>query len=77
MIINQNNILKIYLSALAAKVIDNEINSHLLATLANQSNSLEIARSFGDSKLVRQLKLNIKRNVTNDQLPTLHFQANN
>lgn len=75
MIIIQNNILKIYLSALAAKVIDDQTNSQLIAVLANKSHSLEIARSFGDSKLIRQL--NTKRNVTNDQLPTLNFQANN
>lgn len=74
-ITNQNNTLKIYLSALAAKVIDDQKNSQLISVLANQSNSLEIARSFGDSKLVRQL--NIKRNITNNQLPTLNFQANN
>lgn len=75
MIISQNNILKIYLSALSAKVIDDQTNSQLIATLAHQSHSIEIARSFGDSKLIRQL--NIKRNVNNDQLPTLNFTTNN
>ncbi|MEA5551095.1 hypothetical protein VB713_08920 [Anabaena cylindrica UHCC 0172] len=74
MITNQTNILKIYLSALAAKVIDYQINADLLAALANYSNTQEIARSFGDSRLVRQL--NLKRNRTT-QLPDLKFINNN
>ncbi|NET00286.1 MAG: hypothetical protein F6K61_06830 [Sphaerospermopsis sp. SIO1G1] len=45
-ITNHNSILKIYLSALAAKVIDAQKNHQLISVLANQSNSLEIARTW-------------------------------
>jgi len=75
MITDQINILKIYLSVLAAKVIDYQEKSDLLVALANYSNSQQIARSFGDSRLVRQL--NIKRSVSNNKLPKLNFKDNN
>jgi len=74
MILNQINILKICLSALAAKVLDYQINSDLLAALASHSNTQEISRAFGDSRLIRQL--NLKRNRT-VQLPKLNFNDNN
>ncbi|MEH1827166.1 MAG: hypothetical protein V7L22_17660 [Nostoc sp.] len=74
MVVNQTNILKIYLSALAAQVIDYQINSDLLAALANHNNTQEIARSFGDSRLIRQLYL--KRNRTT-QLPKLDINHKN
>ncbi len=74
MITHQTNILKIYLSSLAAKGIDYQINYNLLAALANHSNSQQIARLLGDSRLVRQL--NLKRNNT-IKLPELKFTNNN
>jgi hypothetical protein len=68
---NIDNIhLSILLSALIAGTISSE-RSELIAALAKESNAVAIAQTFGNSKLLRELRLN--RNTENCQLPEISF----
>ncbi|MEI2582049.1 hypothetical protein [Scytonema sp. PRP1] len=74
MITDVTKIKKIYLSALAAKVISPQDCSELITTLASEPETVTIARTFDDSRLVRLLSL--KRNQDDSQLPKLIFSTN-
>jgi len=67
------NKIKIYLSALVAKVITDQDRLQLISILAGKSETAAIAQMFSDSKLVRELRL--KSNQEDSQLPELIFNG--
>jgi hypothetical protein len=62
-LIDQENNLQIYLSALSSGLLKNQ-QSELIKILANYSDSVSIARGLGDSRLVRNLNLIKKTDKT-------------
>lgn len=62
----------ILLSALVADIISTG-RSELIAGLAKDSKSVAIAQTFGNSQLIRELRLKRNRNREDSQLPKLSF----
>ena len=70
---NESNQITILISALAAGVISTE-KSELIEGLANRPKVIDIAQTFANSKLIRELRLTRNRNT--NKLPKLDFQEN-
>ena len=70
---NESNQITILISALAAGVISTE-KSELIEGLANHPKVIDIAQTFANSKLIRELRLTRNRNT--NKLPKLDFQEN-
>lgn len=70
---NESNQITILISALAAGVISTE-KSELIQGLANHPRVIDIAQTFANSKLIRELRLT--RNLNTNKLQKLDFQEN-
>lgn len=70
--IDQSHLLML-LSALAAQVITNN-KPNLIVALANHPGVIDIAQTFANSKLIRELRLT--RHLNTNKLPQLDFQEN-
>ncbi|TAG93034.1 MAG: hypothetical protein EAZ18_13105 [Oscillatoriales cyanobacterium] len=70
---NESNQITILISALAAGVISTE-KSELIGALASQPGIIDVAKTFANSKLIRELRLT--RNQNTNKLPKLDFKEN-
>jgi hypothetical protein len=72
--VNYTNQIKVCLSGLAAEVIVDENKQELISSLADKPETVAIAKTFGKSKLIRELKL-AKPEETNNTFMEVSFKG--